>query len=148
MEMFVQYTSNCTHSYREPVEYGDWAEEYDFTVNGATASSRGRWGGLAHDEEKFNVAFDAEVDDTVYVLWMTYSTGDSFGHGQGYGEILWVFKDEEVAKKALRQVQEKMEDYAIDFVDDAGNVIEFSNPGSGYFENVDSLTISEFKLSH
>ena len=148
MEMFVQYTSNCTHSYREPVEYGDWNEEYDFTVQGATASSRGRWGGLAHDEEKFNLAFDAEVDDTVYVLWMTYSTGDSFGHGSGYGEILWVFKDRVAANTALVRVRENSKEYSINFLDDSGQVVTFSNPGSGYFENVDSLTISEFKLSH
>lgn len=147
MELFVQYTSICLDSYREDREYGDWSETYDFNVTGVNQTSRAQWSGLAGREERVNVSFDADVGDTVYVLWMTYSTGDSFGHGSGYGEILWVFKNEEVAKYALNQVNECVEEYSIKFKDDDGNVIEFSNPGSGYFESVDSLTISEFKLN-
>jgi hypothetical protein len=38
---------------------------------------------------------------------MTYSTGDSFGHGSGYGEILWVFEDADVARHALKAWQEQ-----------------------------------------
>jgi hypothetical protein len=30
MDLFVQYNEVCTHSEREPVEYGSWSESYDF----------------------------------------------------------------------------------------------------------------------
>ena len=147
MELFVQSQSICTHSYYEPVEYGDWADEFDFTVHGVSATSRGEWSGLAYPEERFNVAFTAEPGADVYVLWMTYGTGDSFGHGSGYGEIVWVFKSLEVAEAARKQIDLNRDQFSLEFFDDASNMIEYSNPGAGYFENIERLEIDKFKLN-
>lgn len=147
MELFVQYESICIDSYREDREYGDWSDTWSFDVKGVCASSRGRWAGLAYDEDKFNVGFEAKAGDAVHVLWMTYSTGDSFGHGDGYGEILWVFKDADVARQALNTWKEKSEEYSITIKDETGKKIQLSNPGSGYFESVNSLQVDTFILS-
>ena len=147
MELFVQFESRCIDSYREDKEYGDWSEQYDYEVKGVSISSRGRWSGLAYDEERINVGFEAEAGDPIHILWMTYSTGDSFGHGSGYGEILWVFKDATVARQALDLFKASSEQYSIVVKDDAGNDITLHNPGSGYFESVDSLQVDTFVLS-
>jgi hypothetical protein len=147
MELFVQYESICTDSYREEREYGDWSESWNFEVKGVCATSRGRWSGLAYDEDKMNVGFTAEPGDPVHVLWMTYGTGDSFGHGDGYGEILWVFKDANVARQALESWQDHREEYTITVKDETGRDIELTNPGSGYFESVNSLQVETFILS-
>jgi hypothetical protein len=147
MEIFVQYESICTHSYREDRAYGDWSEEYDFDVKGVSISSRGRWSGLAYDEDKMHVGFEVEAGTPVHVLWMTYGTGDSFGHGDGYGEILWVFKDANVANVALETWRKYGEQYSITIKDDNGREITLSNPGSGYFESINSLQVDTFLLS-
>ena len=147
MELFVQYESICTDSYREDKEYGDWSETWEYEVKGISVSSRGRWSGLAHDEERINVSFDAEAGTPVHILWMTYSTGDSFGHGDGYGEILWVFKNADVARQALAAFQANADQYSIPIKDDAGNTVTLHNPGSGYFESVNSLQVDTFILS-
>ena len=146
MELFVQYETRCVHSYREEREYGDWEEDYDFEVKSVSATSRGQWSGLAHTEERFNVAFDAEVGDTVYVLYMIYSSGDSFGRGTGYNEIIWVFNDGGVAQRALAEVRTKEEQYSLEFRDEVSNTIEFSNPGSGYFEYVQGVYLEAYKI--
>ena len=147
MELFVQYESICTEYYREDKEYGDWSETIDYEVKGVSISSRGRWSGLAHDEEKINVGFEAEAGTPLYILWMTYGSGDSFGHGDGYGEILWVFKNADVAKRALATFQANADQYSIPIKDDAGNAVTLHNPGSGYFECVNSLQVDTFLLS-
>jgi hypothetical protein len=147
MELFVQYESRCVDSYREEREYGDWSETWDFAVKGVCATSRGRWAGLAYDEDKLNVGFEAEPGDPVHVLWMTFGTGDSFGHSDGHGEILWVFKNAEVARRALTQWQDNEEQYSITIKDETGREIELTNPGSGYFESINSLQVTTFVLS-
>ena len=147
MELFVQYESICTDYYREDKAYGDWSETIDYEVKGASISSRGRWSGLAHDEEKINVSFEAEAGTPVHILWMTYGSGDSFGHGDGYGEILWVFKNADVARQALAAFQTSADQYSIPVKDDEGNTVTLHNPGSGYFESVNSLQVDTFLLS-
>jgi hypothetical protein len=147
MELFVQYESICTDSYREDKEYGDWSESWDYEVKGISISSRGRWSNLAYDEEKINVGFEAEAGTPLYILWMTYGSGDSFGHGDGYGEILWVFKNADVARRALVTFQSNADQYSIPVKDDAGNTVNLHNPGSGYFESVNSLQVDTFLLS-
>lgn len=147
MELFVQYNEICTHSYREDKQYGDWVEQYDYEVKGISISSRGRWSGLAYDEERINVSFEAEAGTPLHILWMTYGSGDSFGRGDGYGEILWIFKDADVARRALETFRANAEQYSIPVKDDAGNAVTLHNPGSGYFESVNSLQVDTFILS-
>ena len=146
MELFVQYESICTDSYREDREYGDWSEDFDFEVKSVSVTSRGQWSGLAHREERFNLAVDADYGDRVYVLYMIYSSGDSFGHGTGYNEIIWVFKDPEVGRQAQDSIRANGESFSIDFKDEAGNKISFSNPGAGYFENIQGVYLEAYIL--
>lgn len=146
MELFVQYETICTHDYHEGVQYGEWEEDWDFSVKGVITSSRGQWSGLAHSEEKFNVSFEAKSGDTVHVLYMIYSQGDSFGRGRGYNEIIWVFNDFETAHQAQKDILDKKESWTINFQDEAGNKIEFSNPGAGYFEYVQRVEVESFVL--
>lgn len=146
MELFVQYQEDCTHSEREPVEYGSWSEEWDFRVLSVSMTSRGRW-----DEEKFEVGFDIKAGEPVFVLYMTYSTGDTFGHANGRGEVLWVFKDADTAREALRLWKEENDkrdpEFSVKFEDDVGRVVQLSNPAAGYFENVGEIDLVTFLVN-
>ena len=146
MELYIQYDERCTHSEREPVEYGSWREEYDFRVTGVSLTSRERWG-----EEKFEIGCDVKAGDPVFVLYMTYSTGDSFGRAEGRGEVLWAFKDAKTATEAMKRWKEENDkrdpEFSVKFEDDVGRVIQLSNPAAGYFENMGYLELVTFLVN-
>jgi hypothetical protein len=88
---------------------------------------------------------------------MTYGSGDSFGSSSGNIEILWVFKDANVAL-AAQQHWEKACNIAdnslsykdkesVTFLDDNNNEIKLSNPSAGYFETTEYITLTTFLVN-
>ena len=75
---------------------------------------------------------------------MIYTDGDSFGFATGKGEVLWVFEDIESARLAQRMLEENKKEFSIKFEDGKGNTIQFSNPGAGYFESVENISIDSY----
>lgn len=146
MELFVQYDETCTHSSREPVEYGSWREEWNFSVKGVSLTSRDRW-----NEEHLGCLVDVKAGDPVFVLYMTYDTGDTFGRATGRGEVIWVFKDADLARKALAQWKEENDkrdpEFSITFEVDGGETVTQSNPAAGYFENVGYIDLESFLVN-
>lgn len=127
-------------------EFGDWYAEYDNQITGVSTSKES-W-----REEEFDVPFEASVGDTVYVLYMTYSSGDSFGRSEGNSKIIWIFKDKSLAYEAHAVYDTASNDTynnsdTLDVVIDNGQVLSLSNPSAGYFENMSSCTVEEFVLS-
>lgn len=145
-DLYVQYNEHCTHSEREPVEYGSWSESYDFSVTGVSLTSRERW-----SEEKLGCLVDVKAGDPVFVLYMTYSTGDTFGHASGKGEVIWVFKDAALAMKAKdiwdKENAKRDPEFSIEFEVDGGEKIKQSNPAAGYFENVGYISVETFLVN-
>lgn len=141
MKLFVQYDEICLDSYHSGEEYGDWSADYSFGVNGVT-TTRSSW-----SDEEFEVDFEAVAGDTIYVLSMIYSTGDSFGHATGHGEVLWAFKSKDVADAAAKAVEGNADGYTIEIISDGGKTVKLSNPGSGYFETVSSIYVESFILN-
>ena len=146
MDLFVQYNEHCTHSSREPVEYGDWREEYDFRVTGVSLTSRDRWA-----EEKLGCLVDVKAGEPVFVLYMTYDTGDTFGRATGKGEVIWVFKDPALAMAAKAKWEAENDkrdpDYSIEFEVDGGKTLKQHNPAAGYFENVGYIQVQTFLVN-
>lgn len=145
-ELFVQYKARCLHRESELERYGSWSEEWDFDVTGVSLSSRDRY-----EEEKFTIDFDVKAGDPVFVLFMTYSTGDTFGRATGKGEVLWVFKDAELAKKAkdlwVEENEKRDPEFSIEFEVDGGKKVKLSNPAAGYFENIGYLDLHTFLVN-
>ncbi len=123
--------------FREKKEYGSWCELNQFNVDHIY---------LDDDDPNFVTSFDALVGDKVFLLVMEYSHGDSFGTSSGNGEVLYVFKDEKVAKEAYKVWRDNIEEYSIKFLNDAGDTITLSNPAAGYFENCEELDILTFTI--
>lgn len=144
MELFVQYHEICNHSYHSGEQWGDWSESYDFSVRSVSATSR-----ETYNEERFNVPFDVTPGDPVFVLWMTYDTGDSFGRATGKGEVIWVFKDPTVAYIAYQKWQDvcAKKEYSVTFKVENDVEVQLSNPASGYFENAGYVSLDSYLVN-
>ena len=139
-EVYVTTNTVCDHSEYSDEQYGDWRADYTFEVTGITLQKP------SGDYEKFNTAFEVNAGDTLFVLSIIYSTGDSFGYSTGNGEALWVFKDFEVAKKATEDFRSQEDEYSVKFKDESGKKLTMSNPASGYFESLTDVMLQSFAV--
>ncbi len=149
MKIYVQHKQYCTNSTQSDESYSEWSASYDSEITGASLSPK-------YGDEEFEVSFECTPGIPVFVLSMTYTTGDSFGSSSGNLEILWVFKDPETALNA-KQVWETAcynhdnsltyDDYSVQFQDEQQNIITLSNPAIGYFEKIENINLSIFLLN-
>lgn len=141
MELYVKTSEICEHYSVEKTEFGNWSKSYSFIIEGVYSTPQ-------KNAEKF--ILDVKKGDTVYALVLTYSTGDSFGSAFGKGELIWLFSEEEYARRVYYEYMnniEKSSMYLMLEVDKKefkrtkiGNIVE------GYFESLSSLDIEEFEV--
>lgn len=95
--------------------------------------------------------FDIFAGDTVFLVVIVYSTGDSFGHDDGAcSEIMYVSKDKKDAEYVCSLIEEnryvddgtsKKYEELIDKLFEDRNVAYL--PWMGYFEHLDSVEVLE-----
>jgi hypothetical protein len=144
-EIYINWKQHLLSSITD--EWGrDWEEEYHFSVNNAYLS------GEHMAVESFKTIHDVNVGDTVYVLVIRYSDGNSFGRAYGKGEVLWVFTSKEIAEKAsdtfTKAIEEKDYDkpYTIEIELEDGSKVSIGNPVYDYFTTLDECEIIELKV--
>lgn len=140
MKLYVDYSSNCYEHYTSPEQWGSWYSHSDPSIDGVhIRKSIG---------ESFEVPFDVEVGDTVLVLYMVYSTGDSFGHSTGNLSIEWVFKDKQLAYDAYNKLveAEKAEKYHFMVALEDGSEMTLYNPSHGYFEHMERIDLQSMRV--
>lgn len=145
-EVYVQYTETLISSSHSGEQYGDWSQDWDFVVESVSLTKK-----PDIENEVFGIEADIKVGDTVFVLHMRYDTGDTFGRAIGCGEVLWVFKDRDLAVKAKNLWEEKNNhynhsEYSISFEADGGRMVTQSNPAAGYFENFGWVSLDPFEV--
>ena len=141
MRICVEYSEVCTHSEREPEQWGSWSESYDSSVTDAYQigdDERAPYG-----SETFVVPDGASE---VFVVYMIYSTGDSFGHADGKIDIIHCIASEEAADKLAKYITENPGEYSIKFTDDFDREISLYNPGAGYFERINYVSVEKFSV--
>lgn len=143
MELYVQYNEICEFHERGEEDYADWHEEYSFEIVSVSLTTQH----INYDEDKFTVNFTCVEGDPVYVLYMTYSDGDSFGSATGKGQIIWVFKNEELALSALEHwklgTSYDNEQEHIKFTIDGNRQISLYNETCRYFTNIEDLIVQK-----
>lgn len=140
LRVVVSSEERCTDRYHSGERYGDWSESYDFSITGAKVVDENYE--TRYEEDGFRIPAGCTQ---VYILYMTYSTGDTFGSASGKGEVLYAFGSREVAQAALDAVNENKNDFSIEFKDDFGREVKVYNPGAGYFEHIYNIDL-EVKL--
>lgn len=135
MEVSVTYTEHMIESYYSSEPYGSWSETMEFTVTGAHLSKQTR-----KSNDLIPVDFPLEVGDYIFVLYLIYSNGDSFGNCRGRGEIIWVYKTLEAAEFA-REIWESTDEYLIDTPTESGGIVKLHNPAYNYFSSTQRVGI-------
>ena len=127
-------------SHRSSEQYGSWSEERSAEVISVMLGDETTMYG-----ERITIPGTVKNGDLVYVLFMTYSSGDSYGSSSGNYEVFWVFTDKNLAMAAL-EVVKKANDYRNQDKDDTltfkledGTEQSVGNPAAGYFENMEDV---------
>lgn len=87
---------------------------------------------------------DVNPGDTVYVVVVEYSTGDSFGRDGGQSKVLDIFTTaKEAADLAERATAH---DYNKDGFGFRHNGVDYYTPWCGYFESLDSIEVWDVQV--
>lgn len=140
MKLYIDYTYKMVENYHSGEQYGDWYEKWDFEINSVFV----RQPKSVNRVETLDVDYEVSVGERVYVLYMRYSSGDSFGRSSGNAEIIWVFKSKEVAEATKVLWENIGDEWGVETVTDSGKSLKLSNPAAGYFENVSSINLETY----
>lgn len=130
----------------EGVQYGSWSESLDMGVVSAhkidsaeQAKTLGRHGDIITLNQPI------EEGQSIFVLVMRYTTGDSFGSSSGNLEIIWADPRKEVVEAMEEHIEKHPEasSWLLPFED---GVIQLNNPSSGYFERMESVSMEELVI--
>jgi hypothetical protein len=142
MRVSVEYSQYCTHDYHSGERYGDWEKSYDSSVTGVRVLREDEESG--YSSETFLLPDDAT---TAYVVYMVYSTGDSFGRSSGEIDIIHCTASSDKAHALAKMVTENPNEYSIKFTDDFDREVSIYNRGAGYFESIEYVEVLSFDLN-
>lgn len=140
MKLYVEYNETVISERNDVWGDGDWSRQVDFEIRGVSENKPTQF---LYDE--FNVCFDQT--SIVYVLYIRYDTGDSFGCSHGEGEIIWVFSELTFAKEAAATFREHEDEFSVTITDEHGNNITLSNPAAGYFQQLTEVVVEKFHMA-
>ena len=133
----VVINSHCDDSEYSEEQYGDWSESWSHYFGSIHLLAHGQYSDVNSDH-----AFN--IDDHVYVVWLEYSSGDSFGWANSkYTQVVGVLKTQEAADEFeawINHTSGEKGDGNI-FESSDGQTIEVYRSWEGYFENLEAVHI-------
>ncbi len=141
MRVCVEYTEECISSNRDGC---DWYADYSSEV---TAAYRVDDDDETHsyNSDVFLVADDATE---VFVVYMIYNDGDSFGRATGKIDIIHCTSNEESADQLAKYIVDNKDEESFKFKDDLGRDVSVCNTGSGYFESIGYIGVERFLIGN
>src|SRR6478735_8874152 len=99
--LYIEVSSRTTDSYREPERFGSWSETNVSSVGKVSKSIEGlsRW-----NFSEFKVPDEVYNSPTVYIVYVIYSSGDSFGSSSGNIAIAFVTENVEEAQQVQKAI--------------------------------------------
>lgn len=94
-----------------------------------------------------SINFDAEYDRPYFLLYVLYSTGDSFGHDGGQILFLGLFENMETAQRNLERIRNHSSEgdkFSMDLIAEDGDKLvkyQIHVPWVGFFENLEDVCI-------
>ena len=141
MRVRVEYTEECTTRNRDG---HDWYEDYSSEV---TAAYR-----VDDDDETYSYRSDvflvADNATEVFVVYMIYDDGDSFGRATGKIDLIHCTSNEESADLLAKYIVENKNEGSFKFKDDLGRDVSVHNTGSGYFESIGYIGVERLVIGN
>lgn len=97
---YLSYTSHGGSYWHSGEQWGDWKEDHG-TVRLEYLSSESGRGILVATHKNM----DLELGKTYFLVWVTYSSGDSFGHSTGNPEFIMVFDNINDAERLRNEIE-------------------------------------------
>lgn len=146
--LYVKLYQVCSYSHYEDDEWGSWEEFWVNSFGGVSLDKS-----LFYYPEEVPIDFNVSKGDVVYVVWAEYSSGDSFGYGEGkYVDIIHIFKSKDLARDAYQSLlntsvkehdKDWYESWIVRFKSDSGEEIIYHRPWLGYFDSLDEIHVEE-----
>lgn len=95
--LYLTYDERDTYDEREDMESSD--KDIEWTLTGCYRH-RKRW--LV---ESVDIDFDANPGQTVYVVYVRYGAGSTFGHTSGAWEIIGIYEHEDEARSVVKSIE-------------------------------------------
>jgi len=140
--VFVEASSTVLSHKRAKKQFGSWSSEREFGVVGVTLNKDAYF-----SPHLFEVPYEVNVGDKIFVLSMTYSSGDSFGTSRGNGDIIAIFKDQNLATEAAQEIRKDEDARDFEFTMEDGTKQKFHNSAYGYFEHITTVSVQGFIVS-
>jgi hypothetical protein len=129
--------SDCYDSEYSSEKYGDWSESWTNYFGSIHKLAPGQYGDVNSD-------FDFTEEEKVYVVWVEYSTGDSFGWAKnGCAVAVGVFRTYKDAQALETWIKNKEKSYGSTYDSPDGQVLDVYCEWEGYFENLETVNIEQ-----
>lgn len=101
----VDIGQRCEKDIEASKKYGHWERSYSNTFQKISKSKTDDVPDAVSD-------FDIQLCETCYVVWVEYSSGNSFGMAENENvEVVGVFKDKECARQLEKAIEEQNQAY-------------------------------------
>ena len=135
-ELYFEVSELCVHSESGEGAYADWSETYDCSLEKVSRNKEllNRLNFYAHrvPDEVYNA-------NTVYVVVVTYNTGNSFGRAEGKLALAFVTENPDEAIAAKNAIENNT--YASFYTSPKWLAGSGYTEWNGYFERVTSVDI-------
>jgi len=155
-ELFVETQSRCEKDYHSGEQFGSWETIYDSLVKRVSRNSSflNKW-----SFEAFKVPDEVYNAQSVYVIYVIYSSGDSFGNSSGNLAVAFITEMPDEALECKKALEEQGSDCNYDcetnprplpwdknFRHHPKSVRSGFAPWFGYFEHIESVEIGFFPI--
>jgi len=136
--------------YNSVTRSGDPDDQWDRDDTSTSHNVVGFEAALADEGKYFDltVPYEPEFDKDYHVLYVVYSSGDSFGHDEGYGiEFIGLYTESEL--ETANENQKRIEDhyrnqrdsYSVELLTPTGKTFQQHAPWIDYFGGLDYTDI-------
>lgn len=99
------------------------------------------------------IPFEILPDKDYYLLYVIYSTGDSFSHHEGQIDYVELYEDRSLAEASAKMIEDDYKEWRkkenkwnVEILNSRGEMFQFYCPWKGYFERLTSVEVENVRL--
>ena len=98
-----------------------------------------------------DVAYEIDEDKNYYLLYVLYTTGDSFGYDEGRIEFVGLYRTAEEADANVDRIEKHCSDngnemFTVELISPSGTKYKCHTPWKGYFNSIDDIRVDTIRL--